>query len=180
MDTKALYITAVVIAAISGGYYYYSGKQGELALDGRQNMTYAAQNIQVTQTDEDGNLYIRAKVDQLQQDRRKKTVVLDQLHADMYKQGQVDAKFFAQHAYGYDDNTKVVLKNQVQAIRYTPTGQMQFDTTELTLYPKQRQLETEQSVKVTSPQAEFVSQGLKANLNQGQYDFFNIRGTYEP
>jgi lipopolysaccharide export system protein LptC len=26
MDTKVLYVTAIAIAAVSGGYYYYSGK----------------------------------------------------------------------------------------------------------------------------------------------------------
>ncbi len=43
-----------------------------------------------------------------------------------------------------------------------------------------RELETNKPVIVNSPQAEFTSQGLKANLNDGQYEFFNIRGKYEP
>ena len=59
-------------------------------------------------------------------------------------------------------------------------GEMQFLTDELTAYPENRVIETNRQVTVQSPQAEFVSQGLKANLNDGQYEFFNIRGKYEP
>jgi lipopolysaccharide export system protein LptC len=35
-------------------------------------------------------------------------------------------------------------------------------------------------VDVQSPQASFVSNGLKADLENGQYEFFNIRGKYAP
>ena len=59
-------------------------------------------------------------------------------------------------------------------------GQMQFETAELTAFPQTRELESQRQVVVTTPQAEFVSQGLKAHLNTGQYDFFHIRGKYEP
>lgn len=180
MDTRVLYVTAVVIAAISGGYYYYSGKQGQLTVNANQNMSYAARNIQLTQTDEMGQLYLRAKVERLQQDRQKQSLELNQLHAQMYENGQINASFYAKKANGYDDNDTLVLSEDVKAIRQLPNGQMQLDTTQLTIYPKRRELQTEQRVVVKSPQAEFVSQGLKANLNQGQYDFFNIRGTYEP
>lgn len=48
MDTKVLYITAVAIAAISSGYYYYSGKGQKLEVDGAQSMTYSAEQIQLT------------------------------------------------------------------------------------------------------------------------------------
>ncbi|WP_271631257.1 LPS export ABC transporter periplasmic protein LptC, partial [Acinetobacter baumannii] len=51
---------------------------------------------------------------------------------------------------------------------------------ELTGYPKTRDIETNHQVTVQSPQGEFVSKGLKANLNNGQYEFFNIRGKYAP
>ena len=30
MDTKVLYVVAVIVAAISGGYYFYSGKAKKL------------------------------------------------------------------------------------------------------------------------------------------------------
>ena len=66
------------------------------------------------------------------------------------------------------------------ATRLGAQGPMEFRTDKLTGYPKLKQLETDHQVIVQSPQAEFVSQGLKANLNKGQYEFFNIRGKYVP
>ena len=50
----------------------------------------------------------------------------------------------------------------------------------LTGYPNTREIETDHQVIVHSPQADFVSKGLKANLNNGQYEFFNVRGKYAP
>ena len=180
MDTKVLYIVAVIVAAFSGGYYYYSGKAKKLDVESAKNMTYSAQGVHLTQTDEQGNLYIRADIKQLQQNMQQKTTQLDQLNAIMYKQGQVDATFDAQKAYGYDDNRKIVLMGDVVATKFSDQGKMEFYTDELTGYPKTRELETQHQVTVQSPRSEFVSQGLKANLNDGQYEFYKIRGKYAP
>jgi lipopolysaccharide export system protein LptC len=92
----------------------------------------------------------------------------------------MNSEFIAKKAQSYDENAKVVLSEQVSVSKILTQGKMQLDTTELTLYPESRNIETDKMVIVQSPQAEFVSQGLKANLNDGQYEFFNIRGTYEP
>ncbi|KAB0627286.1 LPS export ABC transporter periplasmic protein LptC [Acinetobacter gandensis] len=180
MDTKVLYVTAVVIAAISGGYYYFGGKGNKLQADSSKSMTYSAENIVITQTDELGKLHIRAQVDRLEQDLQKQTSHLVNLKASAYKDGAVDATFFAKQANGTDDNKKVVLSEQVVATKLMNQGQMEFHTDELTAFPDTRELETNKPVTVISPQAEFTSQGLKANLNDGQYEFFNIRGKYEP
>ncbi|MCW8037989.1 MULTISPECIES: LPS export ABC transporter periplasmic protein LptC [Acinetobacter] len=180
MDTKVLYVTAIAIAAVSGGYYYYSGKGNKLQADSARSMKYSAENINLTQTDEQGKLYIRAQVDRLEQDLQQKTSQLDNLRASTYKDGRVDATFFAKVANGYNDNEKVVLRHKVEATKLLEDGKMVFLTDELTAFPKTRELETDKQVTVQTPQAEFVSNGLKANLNDGQYEFFNIRGKYEP
>jgi lipopolysaccharide export system protein LptC len=180
MDTKALYLIAVAVAAVSGGYYYYSGKGQKLDADAAKNMTYTADGIQLTQTDEHGQLHVRAQVDHLEQNMQSKSSALNNVHAQMYKDGVVDTTFYAKRAFGENDNTKVLLKDQVLATKIMQQGEMQFKTTQLIAYPKQRELETDQQVEVVSPQANFISQGLKANLNEGQYEFFNIRGKYEP
>ncbi|RKG29543.1 LPS export ABC transporter periplasmic protein LptC [Acinetobacter tianfuensis] len=180
MDTKVLYVTAIAIAAVSGGYYYYSGKGNKLQAESSRSMNYSAKNIYLTQTDEYGKLHVRATVDELQQDLQQKTTKLTNLNVSSYKDGEVDATFFAKKANGYNDNEKVILQDQVKATKLMDTGKMEFQTDELTAFPKTRELETQQKVLVQSPQAEFVSNGLKANLNNGQYEFFNIRGKYEP
>ena len=180
MDTKVLYVTAVVIAAISGGYYYFGGKSNKLQVDSSKNMTYSAENINLTQTDEQGKLNLRATVDRLEQDLQKQTSHLVNLNASTYKDGAVDATFFAKQAKGMNDNEKVILSDQVVATKLIRDGKMEFHTEELTAFPKLKVIETDKTVTVLSPQAEFVSQGLKANLNDGPYEFFNIRGKYEP
>lgn len=178
MDTKVLYVVAVAVAAVSGGYYYYSGNAKKLDVDSAKNMTYSAHGVHVTQTDEQGNLYIRAEVKQLQQDMQQKTTHLDQLNAVMYKQGKADATFYAKEANSFEDNKKIVLTGNVLATKLSDQGKMEFHTDELTGYPKTRELETQHQVIVQSPNSEFVSQGLKANLNNGQYEFFKVRGKY--
>ena len=126
MDTKVLYVVAVLIAALSGGYYYYSGKAKKLDVDSAKNMTYSAQGVHLTQTDEQGNLYIRAEVKQLQQNMQQKTSQLDQLNAVMYKQGKADATFYAKQAQAYDDNTKIILQGNVVATKLSDLGKMDF------------------------------------------------------
>jgi len=180
MDTKVLYVTAIAIAAVSGGYYYYSGKGNKLQAESSRSMNYSAKNIYLTQTDEHGKLHVRATVDELEQDLQQKTTQLTNLKASSYKAGVVDATFFAKKVNGYNDNEKVILSDQVKTTKLMGEGQMEFLTDELTAFPKTREIETKSQVIVKSPQAEFVSNGLKANLNNGQYEFFNIRGKYEP
>ncbi len=180
MDTKVLYAIAITVAAVTGGYYYFSGKSNKLEVESGRNMTYSAQGIHLTQTDEQGQLYVRAEIDRLEQDMQRKISRLDHLNATMYQQGKVDATFFAKQAHGYNDNEKIVLSGDVQASKWGEQGKLDFRTDELMGYPKRHEIETRHQVVVSSPQAEFVSQGLKANLQQGQYEFFNIRGKYAP
>ncbi|WP_291341265.1 LPS export ABC transporter periplasmic protein LptC [Acinetobacter sp. UBA801] len=180
MDTKVLYVTAIAIAAVSGGYYYYSGKGKKLETDAARSMTYSAEQIHLTQTDEQGNLYVRAQIDRLEQDMQQKTSKLENVNASMYKTGEVDATFFAKQAQGFNDNEKVVLSDQVLATKLLTQGKLTLETAELNVFPKTREISTDKQVTVQSPQADFISQGLKANLNDGQYEFFNIRGKYEP
>lgn len=180
MDTKALYITAVIVAAISGGYYYYSGKGKKLDAASAQNMTYTANGIQLLQTNDRGQLYVTAKINKIEQDMRLKTSKFDQLDASMYTNNQVSSTFFAKEGQGFDDNRKVILKGDVTAVNLTHSGQVIMETDQLIGYPKTMDIETKHEVSVNAPNAQFVSQGLKANLNQGQYEFFNIRGKYAP
>ena len=180
MDTKVLYVSAVVIAAISGGYYYYSGKGKKLDANAAQSMTYSAQGIQLIQTDENGNLFVRAQVDHLEQDLQKNTTKIIHLNASMFHQNQVDSTFFAKEVHGFNDNEKVVLSGNVKATKISQQGDLVFLTDQLTGYPKVRQFETNNQVTVYTPDAEFISQGLKADLNQGQYEFAQIRGKYVP
>ncbi|AOA57906.1 LPS export ABC transporter periplasmic protein LptC [Acinetobacter larvae] len=180
MDTRILYLAAVIIASISGAYYYYSGKGQKLETQNSSNMVYSADGLDVLQTNEQGDLYIRAEIEHLEQNLQNDTSKLRKIDATMYLNNQVDATFKANTAAGFNQNEKIILSGDVKATKVLQTGQMIFTTDQLTLFPKQRQLETQQRINITSPGSQFVSQGLKADFNSGQYDFFNIRGEYVP
>ncbi|OTG88325.1 LPS export ABC transporter periplasmic protein LptC [Acinetobacter sp. ANC 4558] len=180
MDTKNLYITALIVGALSAGYYYYSGKSKKLDVDSARNVTYVAEKINLTQTNEKGQVYIQAQADRLVQDESKGTSQLDNFHAQSYQNGVMDGTFYAKVAYGYDDNQRVVLSDQVLVTRLLPNGKMTLTTTELTGFPETKEIETDKQVVIDSPQSKLISQGLKANLENGQYEFFSVRGTYEP
>lgn len=181
IDTKNLYIIALIVGSLSAGYYYYSGKSNKLAVDSARNMTYSAEKINLIQTNEKGQVNLKAQADRLTQDETNNTSQLDDLNAQMYENGAIDGTFYAKVAYGYDDNQRVVLSDKVIATRFLPNnGKMTLTTTELTGFPETKEIETDKQVVIETPQAKFISQGLKANLNSGQYEFFSIRGTYEP
>ena len=180
MDTRVLYVTAVLIAAISGGYYYYSGKGNKLDVASAQSMTYSAKGVHLLQTNEQGHVYVKATVDDLQQDMKNQSSQLNNLNASIYNAGRVDSTFQAKKVYGYDDNEKIVLSQDVKATQFGSQGKMVFNTDELTAYPDSRTLETKNQVIVDAPNGQFISQGLQADLTTGQYEFFNIRGKYAP
>ncbi|WP_269914761.1 LPS export ABC transporter periplasmic protein LptC [Acinetobacter sp. HY1485] len=180
METKNLYVIALIIATVSGGYYYFSGSSKKLNNDAARNTTYAAQDVHLTQTDATGLVSVRASIKDASQDQTNGTSLLNQLNATTYIQGQPDTTYFATRATGYDDNQKIILSGDVTANKNTPQGVMVFKTDQLTGYPKTKQVETDHLVHVDSAQSTFVSHGLKADLNSGQYEFFNIRGNYAP
>ena len=180
MDIKNLYVIAIVVASVSGGYYYFGGKGKKLEVDSAKSMIYSAEDIHLTQTDGQGLVSVKAEADRLEQDTQKNISRLNNLHAYTFKLGQPDANFYAKRVNSYDDNSKVVLLDQVIATRLLDNGEkMTFTTTELTGYPKTKDLVTDKMVTIESSQANLVSKGMKANFNDGQYEFFNIRGTYE-
>ena len=179
MDIKKIYLLAIVVSTLSGGYYYLSGKGKKLEVDSAKSMTYSAENIRLMQTDDNGLVSVKAKADRIEQDMQKNTSRLDHFNALTFKDGQPDATFVANTVNASDDNSKVVFSDQVVATRLLGGGQKMILTTpELIGFPKTKELKTDKQVTVESPQASFISQGMQANLNSGQYEFFHIRGTY--
>lgn len=179
-EYKSLYIIAIVVAVLSGTYYYFSGKSAKLKVDKQSNLMYAAQGVQVFKSDEQGQLALQATIDELQQDLKTEQSTMTNLAAKSFKDGVEDAQFFAKTVKGYDNNQKVILSDGVMMTKITPNGEMQLTTDELTAYPKQKRVKTNHQVLVQSSQANFTSQGLSADLNTGLYEFSTIRGQYVP
>lgn len=180
METRNIYIVALVIATVSSGYYYFSGKGKKLDRDGSSQMSFSANDVKLTQSDTEGMVSVRASVNQAQQNQQTAMTEIQELKATTYIAGKEDTIYTAPKARAYNSNEKVVLQDQVVAHKATPQGDMIFHTTELTGYPDKKTIQTDRTIQVDSPQGHFTSQGLKADLNSGQYEFFNIRGKYAP
>lgn len=180
METKNLYLIAFVIVTISSGYYYFSGKSKKLDTNAARQMTFAAQNVKLAQTDAQGMIAVRATIAQATQDQKTAVTQLKDLQATTYILGKAYTVYTAPQATIYNNNEKIVLQDHVVANKTTPQGDLVFNTTELIGYPQSKTLQTDRQIQVDAPQGQFVSQGLKADLNSGQYEFFNIRGKYAP
>ncbi len=182
MDTRLLYVIALGIAVVSGLFYFYSGKSAHLNAENNQDLSYNATNIHLLKTTETGQLEATTTASKLQHWEQEDRSELVQLQSTWYQQGQPTATFNADKATGYNDNSKVILSGNVRAKRLANDGQpaITFTTNQLTGYPKQNRIETDQPVLIQTNQGQFSSQGLNANLDQGQYNLFRIRGQYAP
>ena len=182
MDTRLLYLIALCIAVVSGLFYFYSGKAARLQQERFQDFSFIASNVNVLKTDETGALNMKTEAQHLQQWASTSRSQLNTLSSVWYQDGQAYATFKADKGFGYDNNSKIVLSGNIVAQRL-PSGDqplMTFSTTQLTGYPKEHRIETSQPVLIQSPQGRLSSQGLKADLNTGQYNLFHLRGQYTP
>ena len=182
MDTRLLYLIAVVLAAYSGWYYWQSGEQVQLDAALSQGIAYSARDIRLLQTDEQGQLQATTQAAELRHFGATDRTELDQIDSIWYQQGQQRAVLTARHAELSEQNQKIILNGGVQIRHINPTNQQEtrFNTSQLVGYPKTRQIETDQPVQVTSSQGKIDSQGLRANLSEGDYQLQRIRIEYAP
>lgn len=182
MDTRLLYVIALCIAVVSGMFYYYSGKSARQDIVNFRDFSLIASNVNIIKTDESGALSVKTEAQHLQQWANTSRSQLNNLNTFWYKDGQQYATFKADKGYGFDNNSKVILSGNIVAQRLPTDNEplMTFTTTQLTGYPKEHRIETSQPVVIQSAQGRLTSQGLKANLNDGQYNLFHLRGQYIP
>lgn len=182
MDTRLLYGAALVIVTMVGGFYYYSGKSHKLDANDRQNLNSFAKNIQVIQTNEQGQLYAKANIAQMTQAMQQGQAELSQIKGTLYENDQPNVTFSTDKLLAFNDYQDVELIGHVDVSQYNADQQLglQFKTQSLTGNLKTQQILGREIVYITNPQGQFTSQGLKADLKTGQYDFFKIRGMYAP
>lgn len=178
-EHKHLYVLAIIIASLSGAYYYFSGDKAKLNAKKNNQMSYVAEGVRVLQTDEQGQLQLQATIDEAHYDLKSKRSAMRNVQASVFEQNKLSATFSAPQVNGENDNQKVILSGQILAKKFSEHDVLQVETQELTLYPKQKTLETNHQVTVQSAQAQFTSQGLTADLNTGEYQFSTIRGRYD-
>ncbi len=182
MDTRLLYTIALVIVAVVGGFYYYSGKSDKLQATNSNNLNSTAKNIQVVQTNERGELYAKATVANMTQWMQDERAELHNIQGTLYQHNQPNSTFKADRLLARNQYKDVDLQGNIVVAQYSAEQQvaLQFKTNSLQGDLTKNKLSTKDTVYITHPQGQFVSQGLDADLNSGQYDFFKIRGMYVP
>ena len=182
MDTRLLYLIALLVVACSGWYYWHSGQQSQLEYSLDRGIAYSARDLQLLQTDAQGQLEATTRALELRHFGREDRTELDQIESIWYQNRQQRAFLVAKQAELTDQNQKILLKGAVQIRHINPINQQEtrFSTTQLIGYPKTRLIETDQPVQVLSPQGLIQSQGLRADLSQGDYQLQRIRINYAP
>lgn len=182
IDTRLLYALTATIAVFSGWFYYNSGQQASGPSFANQGIDYSARQIKLLQTDKTGQLMARTQAAQLQHHPKDQLSTLDQVSSVWYRNGQPDATLAADHVESLDDNSRVVLTGNVQVSQTSTTQRagITLNTAQLIGYPQQRRIETQQPVSINSSQGFMTSQGLQADLTQGDYQFNHIRIQYAP
>ena len=66
MDTRLLSVIALIIAVLSGLFYFYSGKSKNIDAKQNQDVSYSATQIYLIKTDEAGQLSATTSADRLQ------------------------------------------------------------------------------------------------------------------
>lgn len=182
MDTRLLYTIALVIASVVGGFYYYSGKSHKLHSNANQNLNSTAKNIKVVQTTENGQLYAKVNATQMIQAMQSGHTATDNITGTLFQNGIAYAVFNADKSISENDFVDVKLLGNVVVSKLgdADVPSITFKTDQIMGNTKTNQIETKYPVLVYSRQAQFTSQGLTANLNTGQYEFYTIRGRYAP
>ncbi|MFB2538539.1 MULTISPECIES: LPS export ABC transporter periplasmic protein LptC [unclassified Acinetobacter] len=182
METRGLYVLAVLFVAVVGGFYYFSGQDESQSTASNQNYSSEAKNIRVIQTNEQGQLQLTANIGEATQSMQTGETNLQGIRGELYDQGQKDVVFSADRSRADKDFIKVELFNNITVSRLAKqdTPSSTFYTDYLQSDTKTQQIETQHPVQLHTAQAELNSQGLKANLRTGDYELYSIRGQYVP
>ena len=183
MDTRLLYTISLGIATVVGGFYYFSGKSEKLSGGSGQSLISTATQIQVTQTNHLGQLHAKATIDHVKQWMREEKAEAEKIQGTLFEDNKPTYTFNADQGLASPRYEHIKLLGNITVSQLAPHNQqpeLTFKTDELNGDTKQHQVETDSPVNVSSAYANFTSQGMKADLTTGQYEFFKIRGTYAP
>lgn len=182
METRLLYGLALLVAAMSGWFYYHSGRQATLPVVASGGMDYNARQIRLLQTDPQGRLLARTTADTLQHYTTDDRTRLLGVNSIWYKDGVASATLSAHQADSFRQYQEIRLQGQVHIdqLARPDRSAISLTTDMLNAYPNQRQISTTHPVQVHSSQGMMRSDGLSADLNTGQYQFNRIRIQYAP
>ncbi len=180
MSTRRLYLLALIFISIAALFYTLNREKVKQAIATHSDIDFSATTIVGTQTDEQGFVQNKMNADTLRHYPQGDRLELDKITSFWYKQGQPQTSLVADNGVSLQNNDKVILTGHVHVQQLASYQHAATDlyTTVLNGYPKTKKVDTDQVVTIKSAQSNLVSQGVRADLNSGQYEFFKPRGIY--
>jgi lipopolysaccharide export system protein LptC len=180
MSTRRLYLLAFIFIGIAVLFYVFNREKTKQAVATHSDIDFSATTIVATQTDDQGLIQHTLNADSLRHYPEDDRMELDRVTSFLYKQGVPQSTIVADHAVSLKNNIKVILTGNVHVQQLASYQHAATDlyTTILYGYPKTKKIDTDQVVTIKSAQSNLVSQGVRADLNTGQYEFSKPRGIY--
>jgi lipopolysaccharide export system protein LptC len=180
MSTRLLYLLAILLTSISVLFYVFNREEVKQSVATHPDIDSSATLIAGIQTNDQGLVQNTFNADALRHYWQDGRMELDRVSSLLYKQGVPQSKLSADRVVSLKNNGKVTLSGHVhvQQLESDPNHSSHLYTTILYGYPKDKRIETDQPVTIKSAQSRLVSQGVRADLMTGQYEFFKPRGVY--
>lgn len=180
MSTRLLYLLALGFISIAAVFYMFNREKTQQAIASHSEVDYSATTIVGLQTDDQGLIQNKLHADTLRHYPQGDRIELDRIASIWYKQGKPQTNLNADQGVSLQNNDKVILKGNVHVQQLATATQVETNlyTTELNGYPKTKKVDTDMQVTVQSAKSKLVSQGVRANLNSGDYELFKPRGIY--
>ena len=180
MSTRLLYLLAIGFISVAIVFYLFNREKTQQVAVSHSEVDYSATNLVGLQTDDQGLIQNQLYADNLRHYPQGDRMQMDRISSVWYKVGQPQTKLSADQGVSLQNNDKVILTGHVhvQQLATPAHAETNLYTTELNGYPKTKKVDTDHAVTVQSAQSKLVSQGVRADLNNGQYEFFKPRGIY--
>lgn len=180
MSTSRLYLIALVFIGIAILFYTLNREKVKQVVATHSDIDFSATSIVAIQTDDQGFVQHTLNADTLRHYPQDDRMELDRISSFLYKQGVPQTTLVADHAVSLQNNNKVILTGHVHVQQLASYQHAATDlyTTILNGYPKTKKIDTDQVVTIKSAQSNIVSQGVRADLNTGQYELIKPKGVY--
>ncbi len=180
MSTRQMYLLAFIFMGVATMFYFLNKPKTQQLVATQSDVDFSASQISALQTDDLGLIQNALTASALRHYPLGDRMELDQIFSTWYKNGQPQTTLNAARGISLQNNDKVMLTGNVhvQQLATANRAPTNLYTTVLNGYPKTKKVDTDQIVTIKSAQSNLVSQGIRADLNTGEYEFFKPRGIY--
>ncbi len=180
MSTRMLYLMAFIFMSVAALFYMFNRPKTQQLVASHSEVDFSASTITALQTDDQGQIQNALTAASLRHYPTGDRMEIDQIYSTWYKNGLPQTTLNADKGTSLQNNDKVILTGNVHVQQLATADRASTDlyTTEMNGYPKTKKVDTDQVVTIKSAQSSLVSQGIRADLNVGQYDFIKPRGIY--